>query len=88
MTVVVLAAAGILGVFVAVLLLINFRIAGEVERLRRDLSDIEKIRSELTAKLGEVRQILDAADRDMKALRSEFKDRLEERLKSTSSGAR
>lgn len=82
MTVVVLAAAGILGVFVVVLLLINFRIAGQVERLRRDLGDIEKIRAELAAKLGEVRQILDTADRDMKTLRSEFKSRLEEHLKS------
>lgn len=82
MTVMVLAAAGILGVFVVILLLINFRIAGEVERLRRDLGDIEKIRSELASKLGEVRQILDSADRDMKAMRSEFKDRLEERIKS------
>ena len=82
MTVLVLAAAGILGVFVVVLLLINFRIAGEVERLRRDLGDIERIRGDLSAKLGEVRQILDTADRDMKALRSEFKDRLDERLKS------
>jgi len=82
MTVVVLAAAGILGVFVVILLLINFRIAAEVERLRRDLGDIDKIRVELASKLGEVRQILDSADRDMKAMRSEFKDQLEQRIKS------
>jgi chromosome segregation ATPase len=82
MTVIVLAAAAILGVFVAVLLMINFRIAREVERLRRELGDIEKIRAELTGKLGEVRQTLESADRDMKNLRSEFKDRLEERLKA------
>jgi NTP pyrophosphatase (non-canonical NTP hydrolase) len=53
-----------------------------VERLRRELGDIEKIRAELTGKLGEVRQTLESADRDMKNLRSEFKDRLEERLKA------
>ena len=88
MTVLILAAAGILGVFVVVLLLINFRIASEVESLRRDLGDVEKIRSELGTKLGEVRQILDTADRDMKALRSEFKQRLEERLKSTPGASR
>jgi|OM-RGC.v1.032535280 predicted Holliday junction resolvase-like endonuclease len=82
MTLVVLAAAGILGVFVVILLLINFRIAADVERLRRDLGEIEKIRTELASKLGEVRQILDSADRDMKAMRSEFKERLEERNKS------
>lgn len=82
MTVVVLAAAGILGVFVVILLLINFRIAAEVERLRLDLGDIDKIRAELASKLGEVRQILDSADRDMKAMRSEFKDQLEQRIKS------
>lgn len=81
MTVVVLAAAGILGVFVVVLLLINFRIAGEVERLRRDLGDIDKTRSELASKMSEARQALDAADREMKALRSEFKEKLEERMK-------
>ncbi len=82
MTVVVLAAAGILGVFVVVLLLINFRIAREIERLRRDLGDIDKIRGELAGKMSETRQTLDAADREMKALRSEFKDRLDERLKA------
>lgn len=82
MTVVVLAAAGILGVFVVILLLINFRIAAEVERLRLDLGDIDKIRAELASKLGEVRQILDSADRDMKAMRSELKDQLEQRIKS------
>jgi len=81
MTVVLMIVASMLGALVVILLMMNFRITTQVEKMRQDFGNVDGTRAELSGRLMETRTLLEAAEREIKQLRSEFKGEIEEKLK-------
>jgi hypothetical protein len=80
-TVFLMALAGMLGVLVLLLLLMNFKITRQVEKMRKDFAGVDATRSELSARLMEMKALLEGAEREIKTLRADFKNQIEEKLK-------
>ena len=71
-TVFLMTLVGMLGVLVLLLLLMNFKIARQVEKMRKDFAGVDVTRSQLSARLTEMKALLDGAERDRAQLRERF----------------
>lgn len=78
--------AVVIGAVIAAVLAINMRMSGEVARLRTEVAELDRARSEISGMLNEAREAIGAADRDMKNLRTEFRSEIDQRLKGAAGG--
>jgi hypothetical protein len=78
--------AVVIGAVIAVVLAINMRMSSEVARLRSEVAELDRARSEIAGMLGEAREAIGAADRDMKNMRTEFRAEIDQRLKNAAGG--
>ncbi len=76
----------VIGAVIAVVLAINMRMSGEVARLRTEVAELDRARSEISTMVNEAREAIGAADRDMKNLRTEFRSEIDQRLKASGQG--
>jgi hypothetical protein len=82
MEIVFLVVAIVFGAVVSIVLAINMRMSGEIARLRGELAELERSRTEISGMLSETRDAVGNADRLMKSLRTELRAEIDQKLKS------